>query len=108
MAQYTITLSVEQEKALLTDMITIQDWIDNAIHNKARRCIDTVCEQALNDQTNTILTAQEKKDIVTALAADGQIITTVKQMPVAIKKQIVSLARVQSAAERPEIDAMSP
>ena len=40
MANYTVTLSPEQEKALLSDMVSIQEWIDNAIHNKARRMID--------------------------------------------------------------------
>lgn len=42
MAQYTVTLSPEEEKALLTDMISIQDWLSNAIHNKARQCIDAM------------------------------------------------------------------
>ena len=40
MANYTVVLSEEQEKALLSDMASIQDWIDNAILNKARRMID--------------------------------------------------------------------
>ena len=40
MANYTVTLSPEQEKALLSNMVSIQEWIDNAIHNKARRMID--------------------------------------------------------------------
>ena len=35
MGQYTITLVDEEEKVLLTDMISIQEWLDNAIHNKA-------------------------------------------------------------------------
>ena len=100
MGQYTIELTTEQEKALLTDMMTIQDWINNAIHNKARQCVDKVCEEALNDQTNTILTTEEKQGIVTLLASEGRIISTVKQMPEAVKMDIVSKARVKSAAEK--------
>lgn len=97
--EYIVTLSEEQEKALLTDMISVQDWIDNAIQNKARQMIDSVCEQALNDHSNTILTVAEKQDVVTSLASAGSIITTVKQMPEAVKMMIVQKARVKSAAE---------
>jgi|TARA_Y100000310_G_C20471704_1_gene710402 hypothetical protein len=40
MADYTVTLSAEQEKALLSNVISIHEWIDNAIQNKARQMID--------------------------------------------------------------------
>jgi len=46
MGQYTVTLTPEEEKALLTDMISIQEWIDNVIHNKARQCIDSIVEKS--------------------------------------------------------------
>jgi len=93
-------------KALGTDMISSNpnvvffDWHKNAIHEKARRCIDAVCQEALNDQTDTILTIQEKQDIVGLLAAEGKIISTVKQMPYSVKAEIVLKARIKSAAER--------
>lgn len=100
MVQYTVLLTSEEEKALLTDMISIQEWLENAIHNKARQCIDAVCQQALSEDGETILTKAEKQAIVKALATEGKIISTVKQMPVTIKYQIVQKARVESAAER--------
>ena len=46
MATYNITLTAEQEKALLSDMASIQDWIDNAIQNKARQMIDYHVEES--------------------------------------------------------------
>ena len=97
---YTVTLSEEQEKALLTDMGSIQDWLNNAIHNKARQMVDKICDKALSDQTDTILTSTEKQEIVTLLASQGKIISTVKQMPENIKLEIVKKARIKSAAER--------
>ena len=100
MSQYIISLMEEEEKALLTDMIFIQDWLDNAIHNKAGQCVDNVCHEALSEQEHKILTAEEKQQIVTQLASQGKIISTVKQMPENIKLEIVKKARVKSAAER--------
>jgi len=100
MGQYIINLTEEEEKALLTDMLTIQDWLNNAIHNKTRQCVDNVCQQALSEQEHKILTIEEKQQIVTQLASQGTIISTVKQMPENIKLEIVKKARVKSAAER--------
>ena len=96
----TLVIAAEEEKALLTDILSLQDWLDNAIRNKARQCVDDVCRQALEDETNTVLTAVEKQGIVSALATQGRIITTVKQLPEALKRQIVAAARVKSAAQR--------
>ena len=98
--RYIVELTAEQEKALLTDMLDISLWIGNAIHNKARQCIDEVCRQALEDNTDTILTKAEKQEIVASLAANGKVISTVKGLPETIKLDIVSKARVKSAAER--------
>lgn len=63
MAQFTITILDEEEKALLTDMVSIQDWIDNAIHNKARQCIDKVVEKNSDKQPEK-LSVKEKLQIV--------------------------------------------
>ena len=63
MGQYIVTLSEEEEKALLTDMISIQEWLDNAIHNKARQCIDVIVEQVSDKQPKKI-SEQEKLQIV--------------------------------------------
>lgn len=40
--EITVTLTDEEVKALETDMLSIQAWVSNAIHNKARQCIDRI------------------------------------------------------------------
>ena len=110
MADYLIRLSVEEEKALLVDMVSIQEWLNNAIHNKARQCVDEVCRQALEDNTDTILSKAEKQQIATELAKQGRILSTVKSLPEAVKYSIVAKAKIQSAKERElvEINAVGP
>jgi len=99
-------ISDEEIKALSIDMVSSNprvvffDWDCNAIHNKARQMIDEVCEEALNDQTDVILTKGEKGQIVSELAKSGRIITTVKGMPGSVKAMIVQKARVKTAAEK--------
>jgi len=63
MGEYTVTLSQEQEKALLTEMVSIQDWLANAIQNKARQCIDKVVEEYSDKQPSKI-SVQAKLQIV--------------------------------------------
>jgi len=74
MGQHTVTLSEEEEKALLTDMMSVQGWIDNAIHNKTRQCIDKVVEEYSDKQS--------------------------KKLPLQAKLAIVKTAKVKTAAER--------
>lgn len=54
MGRYTIILSSEEEKALLTEMLSIQFWISNAIHNKARQCMDKVILENSDKQPSKI------------------------------------------------------
>ena len=72
--QYIIEISAEEEKALLTDMLSIQAWLNNAIHNKTRQCIDKIVQEHSDKQAGKI--------------------------PEAEKLQIVRDAQVESAAER--------
>ena len=69
MGQYTVTLSAEEEKALLTDMISIQEWLDNAIHNKARQCIDAILWEYSNRNPNK-MSSGEKGQLITSLALE--------------------------------------
>ena len=100
MGDYTVTLTAEEEKALLWDMISIQEWAENAVFNKVRWSTDEICRLALENQTHTILTLEEKRQLRDSLDAQGIVLTSVKQIPAAIKRQIVAAARIKTAAER--------
>lgn len=100
MPQYTVTLSDEEEKAFLWVMVSVQDWLGNAIHSRARQCVDEICRFALEDNTHTILTLAEKRLLRDWLDAHDIVLTSVKKLPNNIKRQIVAAARVMSAAER--------
>ena len=89
MAQYTITLSDAEDKALGVVAFSQQDWIDNAVHERCRIAI----EEIVNAEVQRKLSA-------------GESIT-------GSKEDIVMAANVESAAERQarmeaELDAMQP
>ena len=98
------TLSVEiddaDEKALEWDIFDLDEWTRNAVFNKARRCKDEICRLALEDKTHTILSLDDKKLLRDYLDNQGIIITSIKQLPDNIKREIIKRANIQSAAER--------
>jgi hypothetical protein len=67
MATYTITLSAAEDKALKSVVLSAQDWIDNAIHERCRVAI----EEIVNAEVQRKLAIGEpitgsKEDIVMA------------------------------------------
>jgi hypothetical protein len=83
MAQYTITLSDAEDKAIHVVALDAQDWIENAVHNRCRIAIEE------------IIAAEVQR-----LLAAGQPITGTKD-------DIVLAAPIKSAAERQaELEAL--
>lgn len=74
MSQFTVTVSVAQQKALEWDIKDIQEWVDNALHNKARQCIDLIVKEHSDYQPDKLTVAQ-KEQIVT----DANIQSTAKR-----------------------------
>ena len=63
MARFTVEINDVEEKALLTVMISIQEWIDNAIHNRARIAINTIVEET-TDKRAGALSVEAKQTVV--------------------------------------------
>jgi len=67
--QETFTLTDEEEKALLTDMISIKDWIENALRVKAHQVMDRAIEE--NTEYNPRkLDETKKRQIISSLTLE--------------------------------------
>ena len=100
MPTITVTVSDEEEKALLWKVVSLQEWADNAIHSKARKCMNEICMIAIEDKTHTIITKAEKIQLRDWLNNNNIILSSVNQLPNNIKDMIVAAANIKSAAER--------
>lgn len=100
MKTFNIEIDDEVQKAMEWDIVDLDTWANNAIFNKARRCADEICRLALEDKTHAILSQADKELLRDYLTTQGIFITSVKQLPENIKKEIVSRANIRSAAER--------
>jgi len=90
----TIDLTDEEEKALLYVAYDVQEWAENAVRNRIRQAADQICTEAIEDETDTILTAQQKQQLRTALDNAGINLVTVSKIPVNIKRAIVAAANI--------------
>ena len=75
---YTIELTDAEVKAMEYVAFDVQDWIDNAVENRARQAIDEIYQSEVERMTND--------PAVTSIPAD--------------KEAVVLSADVKSAAER--------
>lgn len=45
MAKYTVELTDAEDKAMAWIAKSVQSWIDNVVHNRARKAIDELCKE---------------------------------------------------------------
>jgi len=70
MAKFTVEISDTEEKALLSEMVSIQDWASNVIHAKARACIARIVASEIvrMQRDPTIDTIPSSKEAIMANA----------------------------------------
>lgn len=87
------------EKALKFDIGDLDIWLMNAVITKARISKDKICKLALDDTAHEVLSISDKQNIISQLAEQGLIITSVKQLPEAIRSEIVLKAKFPQPGE---------
>ena len=63
MFKFTVQLTDVEMKALLTEMKDVQEWLDNAIHNRARVAINKIVNDTSDKQVSK-LSVLERENIV--------------------------------------------
>ena len=65
MKNFTVIINDTEEKALLTVMVDIQEWLQNAISNRARKAIDTIITEQTDRQPKKMDKATKEQLIQT-------------------------------------------
>ena len=78
---YTVTLTEAETKAMEYIAADVQDWIDNAAHNRARIAIDEICDLYVKYKldNNETITATNEPDMVLAAYAEGLVKTAAER-----------------------------
>ena len=64
--QKSFTLTDEEEKALLTDMVDIAEWVENFLRNKVRQVMDRIIEEH-TEYNPRRFTPERKREIIASL-----------------------------------------
>ncbi len=78
---YTVILTEAETKAMEYIAADVQDWIDNAAHNRARIAIDEICDLYVKYKldNNEAITATNKPDMVLAAYEEGLVKTAAQR-----------------------------
>jgi len=78
---YTVTLTEAETKAMEYIAADVQEWIDNAAHNRARIAIDEICDLYVKHKldNNEAITATNKSDMVLAAYEEGLVKTAAER-----------------------------
>lgn len=74
---FTVTITDAEEKAFYWDTVDPEGWVENAVKNKCRKCIDRLYEQEVKRMTDDddISTIPADKDTV----VNNAVVQTAKQ-----------------------------
>ena len=90
--QIEINLSEEQQKALLTEYVSIEEYCQRVVENRANR----LCEEIVKKYADNLegVTVDEQTVITSGLA--GKIIVKAEKLPEAVKQIIVRRAKTKT------------
>ena len=63
MKTYTVTLSNAEDKAMLAEIISVQSWLEEFVHDRARKAIARITQEHAA-QNPKHLTSREREDAV--------------------------------------------
>jgi hypothetical protein len=86
MATYTITLTDAETKAMEHIALSVQDWADNALKNRARIAIDEIYDAEVARMT--------ADPLITSIPADKEAVVLAADIKSAAERQIESEAEM--------------
>lgn len=94
--EINIKLSEEQEKALLTEYTSIQEYCQRVVENRANRLYEEIVKKYADNLEG--VTPQEQGIITTSLK--GKIVVNAEKLPEEVKAIIVRRAKVKTMVEK--------
>ena len=97
--QININISSEQEKAILTQFVSIKIYLQQMIDNRAWRIINNIVKEYAKGNCNVVGVTKEEQTIINAKLSN-KIIIQPDNLPNEVKQIIVRRADVKSAIEK--------
>lgn len=98
MATYTITLTDAEDKALKSVAVSVQDWIDNAVHERCRVAIDEIVAVTVQKCLETGIQIPSSKEAMVDLAFAQGWAKTAAQRQAEAEAEAAARAALQQGA----------
>lgn len=79
MSNYTITLTETEDLAMQYTSISVDDWIQNVVHDRARIAVDEIVQIAVQKCLENGVPIPSTKDEIVSLAFDNGWVKTAEQ-----------------------------
>lgn len=96
---YTIKLSSAENQALSYATISQQEWIDNAVHERARIAIEEIVKITVEKCLQTNTTIPGSKDEMVSLAFEKNWVKTAAERNAEIEAEQAAVSSAQQSAE---------
>ena len=97
--QINITLTPEQEKALLTEHASIEQYTQAVIENRANRIIDDIVNNCTSGKVSIAPLSVEEQALVSK-AVESRIVVRADRLPDEIKRLFVQKANIPTMVEK--------
>jgi hypothetical protein len=99
MSQYTVNLSQAENDALAYVAMSQDDWIQNAVHERARVAIDEIVQIAVQNFLATGIQIPGTKEEIVALAFSTGLVKTAAERQAQAAAQSAAMAAQQAAEQ---------
>lgn len=96
----TLTLTNVEEKALLTDMFSIEQWLLVVVKTKAKQCINACVEEVRANES--LLSKEDARIVSNLISKDKSSLFSQITLSDTIKNEIVNRCKIKSGKERTE------
>jgi hypothetical protein len=109
MKEFKVILTDEEYRAFNLIVPDADEWVDNAVRNKARKCLIYVAERTAQNIDN-LLDPADRAEIEADMLAAGDVMKAPKHYSDAVKKKIAAKTKLKTRVERDaeEMAAMTP
>jgi hypothetical protein len=96
---FKVTVTDEEYKAFNLIVPDADEWVDNAVRNKVRKCFIYVSEEAIKDISSNF-DPTDLAEIQAEMVAGGDIMKSPKDWSAEVKGMIVNKVKMKTRAQR--------
>jgi hypothetical protein len=97
--KFEVSITDEEYRAFNLIVEDADEWVDNLVRNKVRKCLIYVAEEVAQDLDN-LLDPADKSTIEALMVQNGDVLKKPQDYSDVVKREIVKLTKMKTRKER--------